>query len=370
MSGIYIHIPFCKKKCNYCDFLSFEKLYLIDNFLKALEIEFSIRKNEIKNLKTLYIGGGTPSILNIKQLEKLFNSIEKNFQKIDKFKESTIELNPESTNEEKIKLIKNYGFNRLSIGLQTTNDKFLKLSGRLSNFKEFIKVYNYARDNGFNNINLDIIFGFPGQTLKDLEKDLENLILLKPEHISTYCLEIHKDTPMAKMNLKQDEDILSKMYYEIINFLEKYSYNHYEISNFAYKGKESIHNLNYWNRGYYSGFGPGASSHINNIRFSNTDNIEKYIKNQISMPTSPVIADSGMEVAMEKLSKKDILNEKIILGLRKINGIELDKEIIIKFNNKIEMLIKKGFLIKEENRLKIKKEFLFISNYILTQIIN
>lgn len=361
MSGLYIHIPFCQKKCNYCNFFSIENIKLIEDFLKAIEIEFSLRKNELPEYKTLYIGGGSPSVLNLNQLEILFQLIEKNFGKIKNFKESTIELNPESANKEKLDLIKSFGFNRLSIGLQSTNNKILKFLGRLATYEKFLEVYKTARKIGFENINLDLIYGIPGQKIIDLKKDLKKIIHLSPEHISLYCLEIYKNTKFGKMNLKQDENLQAKMYFEIINNLEKNNYKHYEISNFSKKGYQSLHNLNYWNRGYYSGFGPGASSHIENKRFTNSENLNEYISG-----AKKGFFPKKME---EILTPQDIENEKIILGLRKIDGIELEASLIIKLKDKIERLLEKGFIEKKGNRIKIKKEFLFVSNSIITEFL-
>ena len=335
MAGIYIHIPFCRKKCRYCDFPSSTELFKADEFLKVLTAEFRTREKGIKKFDTLYVGGGTPSVLETRQLEKLFLSITGAFGEIKKFREATVEINPESAAPEKLKLIKAAGVNRLSAGLQSTDPARLRFLGRLASYPDFLKTYKAARKAGFGNINADLIYGIPGQTRAEFRKDLERLTDLRPEHISAYCLEIHEGTPLGKLNPEQDEGEAADMYYELINFLERKNYLHYEISNFALKGRESVHNLNYWDRGAYLGFGPSAASHYKNTRWTNTPSLEKYLKS---------MKRGRHRLFLEKLSRRDVLNERLILGLRKINGIELDGDIIIKFNDRLEKLAEKGFL--------------------------
>lgn len=362
LDSIYIHIPFCKKKCNYCDFNSISNLTLIDDFLNALALE--LKKNSAKinknHIRSLYIGGGTPSALDEKQLKTLFMKIEDNLGEINKIKESVIEINPESLSEEKLKLIRDFGINRISLGLQSTSDRFLNYLGRLSNYDKFLKSYELIRKYNFKNVNLDLIFAVPSQKMEDLEKDLLNIVRLRPEHISAYCLEIHENTYFGKNKIFIDEDLSRDMYYHIVNFLTDNGYLHYEISNFSLNGFESIHNLNYWNCGQYLGFGPSACSHMDNCRWKNMDDVYGYIDNM----------NKGEDIISfkERLTDRDILNERLILGLRQIKGIELDGELFIKFKYNIEKLFKSGYIDIEGRHIKIKKDFLFTSNFILSEI--
>lgn len=363
MFSVYVHIPFCKSKCNYCDFYSGCDLDLIDEFLNSLEREINLQKDiydkYIYDYRTLYVGGGTPSVLNLKQLEKLLEVLNriKEFKKLD---EITFELNPESVDKEKLKLLKSCGINRISFGLQTTDNRILKWLGRIHIYEEFLRAYSDAKDMGFENINIDLMYSFENQSEKDLLLDLKRTTNLKPEHISAYCLEIHENTTFYN-KVKVDDEKSEKFYYIIKNFLEDKGYMHYEISNFAFKGYESKHNLNYWNWGDYIGFGPSACSHIGNLRFKNTADVKTYIN---------ALNNDKIELEYrELLDEKDIWNEKVILALRKIEGIELDSDIYLKFKNKIDLLIKEGYIVIENGYVKIKKDYLFVSNEILSRII-
>ena len=238
--GIYIHIPFCKKKCIYCDFLSFsENENQIERYINAIikEIKQWVVKN--KNITTIYIGGGTPSYINSNYIEKILKIITSEVHSIE---EITIEVNPGTVTQEKLKKYKQLGINRLSIGLQSTENKILKNIGRIHTFEDFLDTYSTARNLGFENINTDLIIGFPGQTIEDIEKTLDKLLNLKPvpEHISVYSLIVEEETPLEEMiknNLVQlpDEDIERKMYWYTKKRLEKNEYIHYEISNFSKK---------------------------------------------------------------------------------------------------------------------------------------
>lgn len=356
IKSAYIHIPFCKTICSYCDFpkILCNNKY-IDKYLDSLDYEINkYYKNEILN--TIYIGGGTPSSLSLIELKKLFNILSK--FKLNENYEYTIECNLDSLTKEKLDLFKQNKINRLSIGIQTFNNKHLKFLNRENNNLEILK---YAKKI-FDNINIDLIYAIPNQTLDELDKDLKSFLKLGINHISTYSLIIEDNTMLKINNIKNiDEELDLKMYNLICNKLEKSGFNHYEISNFSKKNYESKHNLNYWNNDEYYGFGMGASGYIDNIRYTNTKSITKYI-NKI------------YRYEIEQLDENLKMDYEMILGLRKLEGVSLDN-FKKKYNKEIEKvydidyLIKEKKLIKENNYLKINKDYLYLSNDILIKFV-
>lgn len=356
--SIYVHIPFCVKKCNYCAFYSSTNISYSNEFIKSLSKEISLNKDtinkNIKKLKTIYFGGGNPSSLCLKDIEKiisLFYSIKK-FKDLD---EVTFEANPSTLTESKIKLIKDYAINRISLGVQSTNDKYLKFLGRDHSFNDFLNVYKKL--NGFD-VNIDLIYGILEQKESEILADLKKVVELKPSHISLYALEIHKNTPFYN-KVKIDEEKQAKFYYIIKDFLEDNGYIHYEISNFSLPDKMSIHNINYWKSGDYLGFGPSASSHILNKRWTNKSDIDSYIN---SLNNGKIELEYS-----EELTEKDMINEKLILGLRMIEGINLNEFSV--FKDKIMKMAELGYIEIIKNKARIKREFLFVSNYIISDII-
>lgn len=354
MKSVYIHIPFCKTICSYCDFC---KMYyyeeLVDKYLIELEKEIKEKyKNE--TIETLYIGGGTPSVLNIKQLKKLFEIIKP----IKKTKniEFTFECNIENITKEKLELLYENNVNRLSIGIQTFNEKFLKFLNR-NHTKEVIKEkIKQAKQIGFKNINVDLMYAFPNETIEDLNNDIEEFLKLDIEHISTYSLIIEPHTKLYVEKIKNiDEDLDRKMYDTICEKLK--DYNHYEISNFAKENYESKHNLTYWNNEQYYGFGLGASGYIDNIRYDNTRNMKKYLEGKYIQ--EKITLDKNMTIENE-----------FILGFRKIKGIN-----ICKFNKKygnifyenVKKLIEEGKIINDGENLYIKD--IYTSNNVLIEFI-
>jgi len=278
--AFYIHIPFCRKKCGYCDFVSADyadkTTDYTDRYLQALskEISFHFPLPTSYFPLTIYIGGGTPSVLSEKQIVFLFKTILAHLTKCASEKiEITFEINPESITEQKLKILKDYGVNRLSIGLQSFNDMILKFLGRVHTVKDFLSCYESARKIGFKNINIDLIFGIPGQTVKTWQRTLKCALQLKPEHISTYSLTIEKGTRFFETGLRKDDDADADMYEFAIHYLKKNGYHHYEISNFSRASKpgfECKHNINYWKNGEYLGFGLGAVSYIKGKRIKNS----------------------------------------------------------------------------------------------------
>ena len=361
--GLYIHIPFCKKKCEYCDFKSYAgQEALIDEYIKWLnyEIELVGKSNQadyengldkLAVVNTIYIGGGTPSFIEEKHIKEILDAIKKNYVfpiNLEEKVEVTIEVNPGTVNEEKLKTYKASGINRLSIGLQETHNGILKNIGRIHTYQDFLETYQTARKVGFDNINVDLMLALPGQSIEDLSESVDRIIKLNPEHISVYSLIIEEGTPFYKkyMNneLKLPEDeIERKMYWLVKKRLEEAGYKHYEISNFAKPGYESKHNLACWNQEEYIGLGVSAHSYTNNLRYSNIDNIPTYVQN----------LKSGKDylnlVVHEKQTKESKMKEFIMLGLRKIDGVYIQnfKE---KFGENPIYLYRKEFekLVQEE----------------------
>lgn len=280
--GIYIHIPFCKSKCFYCDFLSFSnKNELMDEYIDVLLKEIENCNLDIYKIKTLYIGGGTPSILNSKCIGRIIKSLRRY---IKEKAEITIEVNPGTVNKEKLQNYIEFGINRLSIGTQSTNDRILKSIGRVHHAKDFFDTYEMARRVGFKNINVDLMLGLPSQSMEELKLSVSDILMLNPEHISIYSLILEEGTILEEMVRSGDlqiidEDMERRMYWETKKMLEDSGYIHYEISNFAKIGYESMHNVDCWNQHEYIGFGVSAHSYVDGIRYSNTEGIEDYINN-------------------------------------------------------------------------------------------
>lgn len=360
MTSIYIHIPFCDKICSYCDFC--KVLYnssLVDKYLDVLEKEVNDRYHG-EVVDTIYIGGGTPSSLSFLQLEKLFNLIKK----INKSKtcEFTIEANFESINKDKLDLFKKYGINRLSFGLETINPEHLKFLNREFNKKHVIDMIKYAKEIGLDNINIDLIYALVNQSMSDLKNDLDFIMSLDIKHISTYSLIIENNTLLKYKNIKNiDEDLDLEMYHFICNYLKAKGFFHYEISNFSKEGYQSRHNLVYWHNLEYYGFGIGASSYLNNKRFTNTRSFNKYFSGEYILSS-------------ENVTDHDKMEYEILLGLRLSDGI--NKDIFYnKFGKKInecynyDVLINNGFIVDDGDSLFIPEDKFYISNEIIVQFI-
>lgn len=368
-AALYIHIPFCMRKCLYCDFFSFAAdKNLMDEYISSLCTEIKRFKN-IK-IKSIFIGGGTPTCLNVNELDALANAIlVLNAQNV----EFTMECNPGTLNMEKLKIIRKMGVNRLSIGLQAWQDRLLKKLGRIHSRDDFIKSYDMARSAGINNINVDIMFGLPEQTLNDWGETIDNVLSLKPQHISCYSLIIEEGTPFYELYGKNrlavpDEDTERKMYALGVEKLKKEGYNQYEISNFSLKGYECRHNLVYWSLQPYIGLGAGAHSYVNNLRFKNTQNIEEYIQ----------CMNNNLQ-CMEDIhenSKKDNMEEYVFTGLRKINGISIsefysrfEEDIFKVYGTVIEKYLSTQHLDIEGDRLFLTYKGIEISNYVMSDFI-
>lgn len=356
--SVYLHIPFCKSKCHYCSFVSYNKLGLKKEYLKALETEIkTYYQNE--PLKTVYFGGGTPSNLcssEFSNILKLFNITEET--------EITTELNPDDLNYKYLKDLLDIGINRISIGCQTFNDEILKLINRRHDSTSVIKSVENAQKAGFENISLDFIYGLPNQTEKMFYDDLKKGIDLGIKHISLYGLTIEEDCYFSQnppQNLA-DDDMQADMYLGAIELLKSNGLEHYEISNFSYPGYNSKHNLNYWDNSEYYGFGTASVGYIGKTRYSHTNSIENYIKAPTQREKEHIV------------SFQEQLEEEIFLGFRKLKGIstyKINKKFNIDFENKYKDILLKysKFIKKEDEYYKLTGEGILISNTILSEFI-
>ena len=364
--GIYIHIPFCKSKCYYCDFISYDnKQDFMELYIDTLVEEIKTSNINEYKIKTVYIGGGTPSILSDEQISKIVNTINCKLEDV----EFTIEANPGTVTKEKLENYIKLGINRLSIGLQSTNDELLKNIGRIHNYQQFLNTYNLAREVGFKNINIDLMLGLPNQTLEVLKESVNDVIKLQPEHISIYSLILEENTKLEEMvmrgNVKlPNEECERQMYWEMKKLLEEAGYIHYEISNYAKKGYKSNHNVDCWNQKEYIGFGVAAHSYINKKRYSNERNIEKYLK------------DYTKKIIHENQTKEDQMKEYMLLGLRKIEGIKISKfkekfveNPIFVYRKELNKLVEEELIQIEENSIKLTNKGLDFANIVWEEFV-
>ncbi len=363
MRGLYIHIPFCRAKCGYCDFASAPGTPgEIDVFLGALAREASTYAGLAGKFSTLYVGGGTPSLLSPGQLEKLFFIISTLTGPLKAIAESTFEANPESLDAVKAELLMNAGVNRISMGLQASQDSLLKRLGRLATPGDFLKAFGLLRGAGFANINADLMCGLPGQTRKDFTDSIEWLLKLKPEHVSFYALEVHDGTPFSADGVEEEPDEAADMYEDGAAALGLAGFARYEISNFSRPGRESAHNLNYWEQGEYLGMGPAAASYLGGERRANTASTAAYLKAALGGDAIPL-------QYRETLTGKAKNAEKIMLGLRKTSGIELTDYIFIEFKDEISRLLDAGLIEKSGLRIRIKEDRLYVSNAVFREFV-
>ncbi len=350
MASLYIHIPFCQKKCFYCSFVvSVGQEARIDHYLDCLELE--ARKFSGTQVETIYIGGGTPTFLNNVQLRKLLGIIKTHFIYSPQ-SEFTIEANPEGMDFDKAKLLFDLGVNRISLGVQSLKDTYLKFLGRCHEVKTVYTAFVHLRKAGFKNINLDLMFSFPDQTLKEIKEDVLKLLNLRSEHISLYALTIEQPSRFFVEGVKlKNSEIQKKQYLWIAKILEKNQYVQYEISNFAKEGKESKHNINYWSGGDYIGLGVGAHSHHDGLRSWNVARLQEYLRR--------MTAHFDPQEGQEQLTPQERYMEKLLFGLRMNQGVDLKRlerefdwilleEKIIR----LKSFCQEGFLIWEDSHLK------------------
>ena len=349
--SLYIHIPFCNKICDYCDFtkLQYFRKFAV-SYLDALKDELA--SYNIGKLKTIYVGGGTPTALE----DDLFLELLKI---IDPFKEGvkeyTFEANPESLSLEKIKMLKEHGVNRVSLGVQTTNDKILQAVNRDHSFEQVKTAIKNLKEQGIDNINVDLILGLPHTSKKILENDIKNVLSLDVKHISCYGLTINPHTVLFNKGFEEPSGDILRHYYDIVeDILKENDFIHYEVSNWAKPGYQSEHNLTYWRNEQYYGVGLGASGYIGETRYKDTINLSQYL-------TRAFISEK------EKVSDKDKLTYQIMLNLRTIEGLDIkyvqDKESIV------DELEKEGLLIKEQNKLLPTYEGMMILDQIILKLL-
>lgn len=369
MAGLYIHIPFCKTRCIYCSFFSTTFSHLQDAYVDALLKEFEARKNEYdkgEGFTTLYLGGGTPSQLSISQLERLLANI----QTLPNA-ERTIECNPDDITPEYATALLRLGFNRVSLGIQTFNDERLQFIHRRHNSDKAIKAVQILRQTGFNNISIDLIYGFPNQSLTEWNTDVEKAILLNVQHISSYCLSYEEGTILEKMKqsgevMAVDDETLAEMYNLLCSKLVNAGYEHYEISNFALPHYYSRHNSSYWHGQPYLGIGAGAHSYNGKQRSWNNTDLQVYIKNMKNF--QPIIHNSEL---MEELSATDKYNELIMTRLRTARGIntdEIPEPFRQYFDNKIQNYLGNGVIEYKDNHYRLTRQALFISDAIISDL--
>ena len=364
--GLYIHIPFCAHKCDYCDFVSFAKKdEMIEEYIKQLIKEIRMEKLEQYKITTIYIGGGTPSYIDSKYIVQILNLINK-----ENAEEITIEVNPGTVTKKKLEDYYNAGINRLSIGLQSTDNKMLKQISRIHTYEQFLETYNLAREVGFTNINVDLMIGLPNQSINDVKKSLDEIISINPEHISVYSLILEEGTilenKVSKGILKlPNEEIERKMYWFVKNTLEKTGYIHYEISNFAKPGLESKHNSNCWEQQEYIGLGLSAHSYINNIRYSNTPNLQKYLSN---IKQNRTIHEIQTQEEQQK--------EYMLLGLRKIEGVNIQKfknkfiqNPIYLYREELDKLVQNKLIEIDINYIRLTKKGIDVANLVWEEFV-
>ena len=375
--SIYIHIPFCVKKCAYCDFLSAPATNEVqEQYLHMLmqEIHEKARQYAQKYvIKTVFIGGGTPTSVDAELLCQVLDTVKTRFE-VCADAEISMECNPGTACMEHLKKYYNAGINRLSIGLQSTQDDLLRKLGRIHTFEQFLETYQNAREVGFENINIDLMSALPGQSLADYEKTLKDVVALKPEHISAYSLMVEENTPFYDMDLDLPDEDTERLMYELTGtYLLEQGYDRYEISNYARVGCECKHNRVYWERGEYLGLGLGAASLIKfpadapfqkEVRFKNNSNLQTYLQGDFSYDEELV------------LSRREAMEEFFFLGLRQMKGVslvafaeEFGEDTIEWFSKAIDQNIKDGLLVCEGGRLSLTKKGIDVSNLVFSRFL-
>lgn len=362
--GIYVHVPFCASKCNYCDFNSYPNMWESERkYFDALTDEIVNKSGSDEYLAdTVYIGGGTPSMVRLENIDRVFEALNRRFFIADNC-EITIECNPATANEQKLRALRKAGINRISVGMQSANDELLKILGRRHSFNECARCVSDARSAGFDNLSLDLMFGLPNQDINDWKRTLEAAVKLNPEHISCYALKIEDNTPFAHMDLNiADDDESFEMYECAVKFLEQSGYLRYEISNFAKEGFESRHNIKYWRLDEYAGFGAGAHSFIDGNRFANERNILEYIDG------------APFECIAEETN--ELMSEFVFLGLRMDSGVaekefknRFGQDINDVFGVQIEKNLDRGTLIRRNGRLMIPRQYTYVGNAIMSDFV-
>lgn len=369
--GIYVHIPFCKSRCVYCGFYSTTHAELCQRYTKALLHEMELRRSVEASLShyntdTVYLGGGTPSVLDLSDMELIFHKINAVFP--GNMREVTVEMNPDDVTPQYVSALKSFGVNRISMGVQSFNDNRLRFLRRQHSASQAIKAYNIIRQAGIGNISIDLMFGFPKENIGDWQNDIKTALSLDPNHISAYCLMYEEGTPLHKMleagKVKQiDEETYVAMYTELIDQLTSHGYEHYEISNFAKHGYRSIHNSSYWHDVPYLGFGASAHSYNGKRRLWNIANLQEYIMS---------VEQGVLPAEYEDIDADTHYNDLVTTALRTCEGLDLSmlpneyREYALKSasyslsNNNIELC---------DNHLRLTRKGLFVSDLIMSDLI-
>ncbi len=395
MISLYIHIPFCVKKCLYCDFLSFPcySNALKENYIDSLCNEIELTEVSDPDVGSIFIGGGTPSILDPKDIKRILDKIRQKYR-LSIATEISLECNPGTSSAENLIQLHNFGINRLSIGLQSALDDELKTLGRIHNYADFVNTFKWAREAGFDNINVDIMSALPGQSLENYKKTVTSVVKMRPEHISAYSLIIEENTVFNRVygddssvikecddgilaELRRlplpDEDTEREMYYLTDELLTKAGFHRYEISNYALEGFECRHNKVYWTGGDYVSFGIGASSYYKGVRYNNISDINAYINawGRGSLPEKEAVYSD-----ITPLSKKDMMEEYMFVGLRLIEGVSIKgfgekfgismEEV---YGDKLRLLADEGLIIRKNDTLKLSKRGIDVSNSVLCEFL-
>ena len=362
-TGVYIHVPYCVRKCVYCDFYSITDRSSEKDYVDALCRHFELRskENADRTVDTVFFGGGTPSLLSPESFKTIMSAL-RCFYDIRNDAEITVEANPATLSEDKLSAFISCGVNRISVGFQSAIDSELKLLARIHGKQDFFDTYRLIRDSGLKNVNIDLMYGIPEQTLSSLSDSLAAVAMLKPEHVSVYGLKIEPESYLGKHTEEfslPDDELQCEMYKYISNTLSEYGYVRYEFSNFAKPGFECRHNLKYWQREEYLGFGPAASSFVGKTRYTYTRDLRAYI-DRINRGIEPDQSEYC------EITGRDVENERIMLGLRLSQGIAADDLLL----SKSRKFIDGGFMSVKGNRLCLTDEGILVSNYILSELIN
>ncbi|HEK9991098.1 TPA: oxygen-independent coproporphyrinogen III oxidase [Streptococcus equi subsp. zooepidemicus] len=369
-TSAYVHIPFCTQICYYCDFSKvFIKNQPVDAYLEALIKEFE--SYQINSLKTLYIGGGTPTAITAKQLDYLLSHLQQHLQ-LDQLEEFTIEANPGDLTEDKIAVLGQSAVNRISLGVQTFNDKQLKQIGRSHTEAQIYTTIASLKEAGFQNMSIDLIYALPGQTIQQVKENVAKALALDIPHLSLYSLILeHHTVFMNKMRRGKlqlpTEDLEAEMFEYIISEMEANGFEHYEISNFTKPGFESRHNLMYWNNDEYFGCGAGASGYLNGIRYRNRIPIQHYLK---------AVADGNARLSEEVLTKEEMMEEELFLGLRKKSGVSVSRfqekfglSFESRYGSVVRELQAQGLLVKDKDFVRMTKKGLFLGDSVAEKFI-
>ncbi|MBQ7592659.1 MAG: radical SAM family heme chaperone HemW [Clostridia bacterium] len=376
--GLYIHIPFCRSKCDYCDFCSFvpNSGGIVEHYTDALILQMEDWSDKCRGYRvdSVYLGGGTPTFLDSRHLGRILNALYDNFS-IPRSAEISVECNPATDDFKKLRKLKRAGVNRLSIGLQSANENELRALGRIHTYRQFEETYDNARRAGFENISVDVMYGIPDQTEKSFAHTLSAVTSLAPDHISLYALKIEDGTPFASrrdtLNLPDDDSVYS-MYVNAVKYLAARGYERYEISNFAKRGQACLHNLKYWHCDEYLGLGASAHSYFKGERFSTTRNIRDYIDGL-------EIIDSDIDIvaSRDSVGSDESMDEYVMLGMRLEEGVNIrDFEgrfgvsFAEKYGHLLDEYVEDGFVIADGESYRFSTSGMFVSNYILSSVLN